>query len=119
MSKKLKNYYIYVIRLKDDVLKHKKFKEANPGYLDGKPWSYVGYTEISIEERVNQHRSGYRKPGMGKWHNTFVKNYYKHMQPKQYKKINPIVSSDSAMARELEIQTAEKLRKKGWGVWQK
>ena len=44
-------YSIYVIELKKGVLKHKKFKEANPNYIPGKPCVYVGYTSKTPEDR--------------------------------------------------------------------
>ena len=116
MKNKLKSYSIYVIRLNDAVLKEKKFKDANPNYIKGKPCSYVGCTKHTIEKRVKEHRSGHTT--WTKWHNTFVKKYYKHMQPKQYESINPILSLDHKEQRVLEAQLADKLRKKGWGIWQ-
>ena len=40
------------------------------------------------------------------------------MQPRQYESINPILSLDHKEPRVLEAQLADKLRKKGWGIWQ-
>ena len=37
---------------------------------------------------------------------------------KQFKKLNPIQSVDDKEAKIQEAKLAEKLRKKGWGVWQ-
>ena len=119
MTKKinLKNYNLYVVRLDERVLQDKKFLKKNPGYIKGKPCSYVGSTDKSIEERVNQHRSGYILNGM-KWHNTFVKKHFKWIQWKQFKSINPIKNVDYLTARSMEAKLANKLRKKGHGVWQ-
>ena len=62
-------YSIYVIELKKEVLKHRKFKEANPNYIPGKPCVYVGYTSKTPEERYQQHQGA--QPG------TFDSSRYK------------------------------------------
>ena len=42
MSQRNKN--VYVIELELKVLEHKKFRDANPAYVDGKKCFYVGMT---------------------------------------------------------------------------
>ena len=124
VSKKLNNYYVYVIRLDDKVKKKKKFQKANPNYIDGKPCSYVGYTSLSVQERFKQHKTGFYNPNFKhkgkaqKWHNNYVKKYGLYLQPKQFNKLNPIKSSDAKKAKLEEVRLAKKLREKGWGVWQ-
>ena len=112
-----KRYYIYVIRLKDEVLKHKKFRDANPEYINGKPCAYVGETELMPEERFKEHRSGYIKPGIGKWHNTFAKNYGRWLCRKQFEKENKRGIWSKTKAKAMEAKKAEQLRAKGWAVW--
>ena len=121
----LKNYEVYVIRLDDEVKKESKFMKANLNYIDGKPCSYVGSTSIGIEERFRHHKTGFYNPDFKnkkckptKWHNSYVKKYGQHLQKKQYKKLNPIQSVDDKESKIQEAKLAEKLRKKGWGVWQ-
>ena len=40
----MSTHNIYVIELSQEVLKNRKFKEANPDYISGKPLAYVGMT---------------------------------------------------------------------------
>ena len=49
---------IYVIELDEQVLEKKKFREANPDYVDDSPCVYVGVTSKTPEERFEQHKSG-------------------------------------------------------------
>ena len=55
-------YTVYVIELKADVLSLKRFAEANPGYTydPTHPPLYVGHSVRSPEERLEQHRSGFK-----------------------------------------------------------
>ena len=115
MASKIR-YSIYVIRLKEDVLRHKKFREANPNYIEGKPCAYVGETELTPEERFQEHRTGFRKNGL-KWHNTYVKNYGRWLCRKQFEKENKKGIWSKNKARAMEAKKAEQLRAKGWAVW--
>ena len=36
------HYSVYVIELSADVLYEARFRKANPDYVTGKPWVYVG-----------------------------------------------------------------------------
>ena len=126
-NNKAQNYYVYVLRLRQEVWdKEIKFREENKHYDrypkkgEPKPCSYVGSTDSKgIEARLKEHLTGYKKPGIGKWYNRYVKEYFKHRQPKQYSKINPIISTSSDKVRKKEKELAVRLRKKGWAVWQK
>ena len=51
---------IYVIELDKKVLEKKKFKDANPDYIEGSPCVYVGMTSKSPEERFKQHKEGHK-----------------------------------------------------------
>lgn len=113
-EKKGMTYNIYVIELSKDVLEEKKFKKANPNYIEGKPCVYVGYTSKTPEERWEEHRKGARNK-RGKLYNPFAKKYGLWLKPRQYKSHNPISTKEQAMAMEKEI--ARRLSKKGWGVW--
>ena len=55
-------YTVYVIELSADILKRRRFREANPGYTydPTHPPLYVGHSVRSPEERFEQHRSGFK-----------------------------------------------------------
>jgi hypothetical protein len=97
-----------VIWLDDDVLQNRKFREANPDHVDGMPCVYVGVSSLEPEERFEQHKRGYKAC-------RFVKNYGEFLLPKLFQKLNPI-PSEGAEDREREL--AQRLRKKGYAVWQ-
>ena len=72
MGKKIE-YSVYVIELNKKVLKHKKFKDANPNYDTSKHCVYVGSTELNPEERFKQHKEGHYKNGKLKVISFFAK----------------------------------------------
>ena len=98
---------IYVIELDKQVLEKKKFRAANPDYVDGSPCVYVGMTSKTPEERFEQHQSGYRS-------SRIVKQFGIRLKPRQYQSFNPMSRDEAA---EMEFEKARRLRKKGWGVW--
>ena len=118
-------YNVYVIALKSEYYeKESKAKKENPNYIEGKPCVYVGYTAHSPEERYQQHlNKGISKTGKAPANKKRAELRYKYMfkknglRPRQYQKYNPIFG-DRKKAEKIEIQLAEKLRKKGYCVWQ-
>ena len=98
---------IYVIELDREVLKKRKFREANPDYVEGNPCVYVGMTSKSPEERFKQHKDGHRAA-------RFVTQFGIRLKPRQYESHNPMSRDE---ASEMEFEKARRLRKKGWGVW--
>ena len=98
---------IYVIELDKQVLEKRKFREANPDYVDDSPCVYVGMTSRTPEERFEQHKSGYRS-------SRIVKQFGIRLKPRQYQSLNPMSRDE---ATEMELEKARRLRKKGWGVW--
>ena len=98
---------IYVIELDKQVLEKRKFREANPDYVDNSPCVYVGMTSKTPEERFEQHKSGYRS-------SRIVKQFGIQLKPRQYQSLNPMSRDEAA---EMEFEKARRLRKKGWGVW--
>ena len=48
----MSTHNIYVIELDKEVLKKKKFREANPDYVNGSPCVYVEMKSKSPEERL-------------------------------------------------------------------
>jgi len=122
MSNEVIQYYVYVIGLKPEFAKTKAAKKQNPNYVHSKNKRcyYVGYSSKTPEERYHQHITGYINEKGHKIYSPKVYNYgYKRngLRPKKYKKYNPISTKDEAM--KIEIELAEKLRKKGHCVYQK
>lgn len=105
MSQRDKN--IYVIELDLKVLKDKRFRDANPNYMEGKKCFYVGRTGRTPEERFQQHKSGYKS-------NRLAKKFGVCLGPRHYEKHNPMTYEESI---EMEIEKTRRLRKRGYGVW--
>ena len=102
-------YYVYVIDLDKKVLeKEKKFRDANPQYVEGKPCVYVGQSYLTPRERYEQHKSGVRS-------NKYAKLYGRWVKRKNIPDKNPHKTRESAEEREPEI--AKILKARGWAVW--
>ena len=105
------SYSVYVIDLKEDVLKERKFREANPRYVEGNPCVYVGSTACTPDKRFQQHRRGYK-------HNRYAERYGVELSKKVDKNALPRMSHTTRRAAEAQEQElADELRKKGWAVW--
>ncbi|MEZ5277088.1 MAG: hypothetical protein R3F07_11960 [Opitutaceae bacterium] len=102
------HYRIYVIRLDDSVLELKKFRDVNPSYREGKPCYYVGMTGKPVRERFKQHIAGYKSSRM-------AKKYGKWLAKSKMRGIGKLTYEEAV---EREPKLAEKLRQKGYGVWQ-
>ncbi|MFV1972835.1 MAG: hypothetical protein ACC648_03870, partial [Thiohalobacterales bacterium] len=59
-AKRRKGRNLYVITLNPEVLWDKRFRQENPGYIEGMPCVYVGMTIHEPGDRFEQHMSGYR-----------------------------------------------------------
>lgn len=101
-------YNVYVIELDKAVLTSKKFRENNPRLNPRRRCYYVGQTSHDPMVRFQQHKAGYKA-------NRFVKQYGIRLIPRKFKKYNPIIKRKEAEQREQWL--AEKLRRKGHGVW--
>ena len=101
-------YNVYVIELDKAVMEMARFRNANPDYNPEKPCVYVGQTAKTPEERFRQHCEGQRA-------NRYVKEYGKRLRLKLFERFNPIQTRSEAEKKEKQL--AEKLRKKGYGVW--
>ena len=102
------NYYVYVIRLDDSVLKSRKFRRCNPDMNLNLPCYYVGQSCHQPDKRFWQHKKGYKS-------NRFVKEYGLGLCPQFYEVYNPIRTRNEAVI--IEEKLTEKLRIKGHGVW--
>ena len=108
-------FWVYVIGLKIEVLDRKRFREANPNYIEDKPCYYVGSTSLKPEERAEQHRTAYRNPAGKKLFNKYAYEYFDGLRPRKYRRLNPISSREEAEGIEAEL--AAKLRDRGFGIW--
>jgi hypothetical protein len=99
---------VYVIRLDAAVLKNRRFRAANPGYVKGAPTVYVGATGLTPEERFANHKSGYKA-------NWYAQTFGEGLMPKLFVHLNPM-TRQRALATEIAL--AEELRQEGYGVWQ-
>ncbi len=103
------HHHVYVIRLNDAALKHKKFREANPQYEGSSPCVYVGMTGLDPDTRFDKHKAGIKA-------NTYVKQYGERLMPELVADLKqPMSYSD---AKYLEVDVAIKLRELGYAVWQ-
>ncbi len=101
-------YNVYVIELDKEVLKSKKFRVKNPNMNPQKACFYVGQTIHKPEIRFKQHKEGYKS-------NRYAKKYGFRLEPRIYKRFNPIRNREEA--EYLEQWITEKLREKGHGIW--
>jgi len=101
-------YYVYAIRLDDEVLEKRKFAKRNPGYRPGKPCYYIGSSIHEPAERFRKHKAGHRASSWVRSHGRYV----------AAKKCFVIETADHTEPARREHAYAEKLRKKGYGIWQ-
>ena len=100
---------LYVIELDPKVFeKEERFAEANPHWIPGKSCVYVGMTGITPEERLQQHKNGYKAA----W---FVQKYGRSLLPEFYQDFNPLPYE---LAQAMEGGLARQLRADGHAVWQ-
>jgi len=98
---------LYVITLDPQVLEHREFRQANPGYIEGMPCLYVGITIHEPGDRFEQHKTGYRSS----------------RYPRQYGIELALELIDGFAAEglsddEKEAALADWLRDQGCAVWQ-
>jgi len=101
---------VYVIRLDSAVWENSTaFRRENPGHDPRKPCVYVGKTGHSPEERFKNHKDG-KKPG------RFVRRYGLALIPRLYERIPHMTHEDALV---MEKMLAERLRRRGYAVWQR
>jgi hypothetical protein len=101
-------HHVYVIELSRDVLRHAKFRRANPNHDPAKPCLYVGMTGLDPETRFARHRYGVKD-------NPYVRRYGRRLRPDLYDGLNPL---PFATAQRMERVLAQELRADGFAVWQ-
>jgi predicted GIY-YIG superfamily endonuclease len=104
-----RQYFVYVIELDPEVRTKRRFREANPLMRNGLPCVYVGSSTRRPDERFDQHKQGYKA-------NRYARKHGLRLLPDLFEPYNPIPTRADAL--ELEEYLADRLRKKGYGVWQ-
>jgi hypothetical protein len=99
---------VYVIELDPDVLSDKRFRERNPHHRPGMPCVYVGMTGLSVADRFENHRRGYKS-------SRYVKQYGRRLRPELFEFLNPM---PYWAAQQMEVDLAKELREQGFAVWQ-
>ena len=102
------HYHVYVVQLADQVWNAAKFRRANPQYVPGKPFVYVGMTGLDPDVRFDKHKAGLQA-------NRFVQDWGVRLLPQLYERFNPMPYD---AAREMEVELGIALRQQGYGVWQ-
>ena len=103
------HYYVYIVLLSSDVLKHQKFIKANVSYKAGEPCVYVGMTGLDPDTRFDKHKAGVQANG-------YVQKYGLRLMPELVDDLKqPMTYKD---AQYLEVEVGIKLKELGYGVWQ-
>jgi hypothetical protein len=102
------HYHVYVVELSDEVWNFARFRSANPGYVLGQPFVYVGMTGLDPDVRFDKHKAGIQ-------HNVYVLKYGLRLLPQIYERYNPMPYK---AAQDMEIELGIALRARGYGVWQ-
>jgi hypothetical protein len=102
------HYHVYVVQLDDRVWNSARFRKANPDYVMGQPFVYVGMTGLDPDLRFDKHKAGIQA-------NTFVRDFGVRLLPALYEKFNPM---PYRTAKEMEVELGIQLRARGFGVWQ-
>ena len=103
------HHYVYVVVLDDQVLKVRKFANANPTHQIGKPCLYVGMTGLDPDTRFDKHKAGIKA-------NSYVQKYGLRLAPEFVADLRQPMSYEDA--RYLEVDVAIKLKVQGYAVWQ-
>ncbi|MBK9479530.1 MAG: ribose-5-phosphate isomerase [Bacteroidetes bacterium] len=110
-------YKVYVIELPKRVFTEDyKFRNANPQFNGVLECLYVGMTSKTPEERLKQHKTGYRNKKGHKLSANIVERYGGYLRPSLYNHINlqPMTRQEALLQEE---KLAWDLRRKGYAVW--
>lgn len=99
---------LYIVRLDPAVLGVARFRRANPDHRPDKPCVYVGSTGIDPEARFLQHKAGIRSAGL-------VRRFGLALKQPTTSRLEPVCWNEAEAA---ERRLAEKLRARGYAVWQ-
>ncbi len=104
--KKQSTFSVYVVLLDSAALKRKSFVRENPHHDDAKPCVYVGMTGLTVEERFNNHKRGYKAA-------RIVTEFGLRSMPHLYEHLNPMTRDE---AERMEQKLAADLRAEGYTV---
>ena len=102
------HHHVYVVELSYEVWNLGRFRRANPDYVLGQPFVYVGMTGLDPDLRFDKHKAGIQANG-------YVRDFGIRLLPALYAIYNPM-PYEAARAMEVELGIA--LREAGYGVWQ-
>lgn len=102
------HYHVYVVELSDEVWNLARFRKANPDYLLGQPFVYVGMTGLDPDLRFDKHKAGIQS-------SSYVRRFGLRLLPGLYTMYNPMPYEG---ARDMEVELGIALREAGYGVWQ-
>lgn len=110
-------YKVYVVELSKSVFtENAKFRAANPQFNGVLECLYVGMTSKTPQERLQQHKTGFRNKRGHKLSASIVEKYGSYLRPSLYEQLNTKpMTRDQALASEAKL--AWELRKKGYAVW--
>ena len=97
---------MYVVLLRDDILKHRWVVKKNPGRDPIKPAVYVGMTGLPVDHRFQNHLNGYKSA-------TVVRKYGVRLLPELFEHLNPMPFDAAA---QMEKDLADDLRADGYAV---
>ena len=100
------HHSVYVVLLRDDILKHRWVVRKNPARDPMKPAVYVGMTGLPVDHRFQNHLNGYKSA-------TVVKKYGVRLLPELFAHLNPMPFDAAA---QMEKDLAEDLRAEGYAV---
>ena len=117
MSVPVFTYKVYVVELSKKVFtENAKFRNANPQFNGVLECLYVGMTSKTPQERLQQHKTGYRNKKGHKISAYIVQKYGRYLRPSLYEHINSKAMT-RAEALMMEEELALDLRRQGYAVW--
>ena len=110
-------YQVYVVELSKRVFTENfKFRAANPQFNGVLECLYVGMSSKPPQERLKQHKTGYRNEKGHKLSANIVQKYGRYLRPSLYDHINrKRMNRQEALVAEEKLGWA--LRKEGYAVW--
>ena len=110
-------YQVYVVELSKRVFtENSKFRAANPQFNGVLECLYVGMTCKTPQERLQQHKTGYRNKKGHKLSANIVEKYGRYLRPSLYEDKNsqPMTRQQALI---MEEKLALDLRRQGYAVW--
>ena len=101
------SHNVYVVELSTEVLRERKFRARNPGYVEGKPCVYVGMTGLTPQQRFENHKAGVKAASV-------VRRYGLELAYEWFDEIPPMTWADAAQC---EPTLADELRDRGFVVF--